>query len=246
MLKIIREWTEKRTDGRGTRSFCMAECDCGDVSRYEKSNVLRNNSTRCKGCAKANRSEKKKTHGASMPKNTDKLTRKAYVTWKGMKSRCLNENDKRFSDYGGRGIGICDEWLGDFETFLSDMGRPPTLTHSIDRIDNSRGYSKDNCQWATPAEQGRNKRNNHLLTVNGETKTIAAWSEVSGGMAGTIIRRVNAGWSAEHSVFGRPGKYSVDGEIYQSVAEIAYKFSMSLSGAHARICNDKWPTWVKL
>lgn len=246
MLKIISEWTEKRADGRGTRAFCMAECECGATSRFDKSNVTRGNSTRCKECARESRSESHKTHGASLAKNTDKQTRKAYVTWRGIKARCLNGNDKRFSDYGGRGITICNRWLDSFEAFFADMGPPPTLAHSIDRIDNNQGYSKDNCKWSTPTEQGRNKRNNHLLTVSGATKAISAWSEESGTMAATIIRRVSAGWSDEHAVFGRPGKYSVDGELYQSIAEIAEKFSMSLSGAHARIGSEKWPEWVKL
>jgi hypothetical protein len=76
----------------------------------------------------------------------------------GMKQRCLNQNNKRYEDYGGRGISVCDRWLHSFENFLADVGRKPGLGYSIDRINNDGNYEPGNCRWATKLEQSRNRR----------------------------------------------------------------------------------------
>jgi len=77
--------------------------------------------------------------------------------WTSMKTRCLNPNSKSYSDYGGRGITVCDKWL-DFVGFFEDMGYRPSSEHTLDRTDNDEGYCKGNCKWSTYEEQGRNKR----------------------------------------------------------------------------------------
>lgn len=71
--------------------------------------------------------------------------------------RCTNPNDQNWRRYGGRGITMCDRWLSSFENFLSDLGRRPAADYSLDRVDNERGYSPDNCRWATASEQARNR-----------------------------------------------------------------------------------------
>lgn len=75
-----------------------------------------------------------------------------------MKQRCTDQNQKRYHDYGGRGITICKEWLNSFETFYKDMGKRPVYCHSLDRADNEGNYNKDNCRWATRTTQQRNSR----------------------------------------------------------------------------------------
>ena len=80
-----------------------------------------------------------------------------YNTWYCMKQRCLYKGDKNFHLYGGRGISICDRWKESFEDFYSDMGERP-IGKTLDRIDNSKGYYKENCRWATLKEQAANKR----------------------------------------------------------------------------------------
>ena len=75
-----------------------------------------------------------------------------------MKVRCDNPNATGYANYGGRGIKVCDRWRTSFAAFLADMGPKPSPKHSIDRIDNDRGYERGNCRWATPKEQRRNSR----------------------------------------------------------------------------------------
>lgn len=81
-----------------------------------------------------------------------------YQTWSDMKQRCYNPNNKAFKYYGERGIAVCDEWKNSFKQFMADMGERPSKEYSLDRVDNDKGYSKDNCRWATKKEQMNNKR----------------------------------------------------------------------------------------
>lgn len=123
-----------------------------------------------------------------------------YSTWKRIKRRCYNVNDKDYPDYGGNGIGVCDEWRNDFSAFLRDMGRKPSAAHSIDRIDNSRGYEPGNCRWATPTEQVRNRSNAVRITFNGETLSVAQWAERIGVRYSTLAARLRAGIAVERAV----------------------------------------------
>lgn len=96
-----------------------------------------------------------------------------------MKQRCLNPDHPDYSYYGQRGITICDQWVDDYDCFYTDMGlRPQGLT--LERIDTNGNYEPENCKWATRKEQSRNKRTNHLLTIEGRTQTIAEWAEEAG------------------------------------------------------------------
>lgn len=120
--------------------------------------------------------------------------------WDNLKSRCLNPAHPGYHRYGGRGITICDAWKNSYETFLADVGLRPSPAHSIDRIDNNRGYEPGNCRWSTRSEQGRNKRANHLLTFNGVTDCVAGWADRLGVTAKLLAGRLDLGWSVERTL----------------------------------------------
>ena len=98
-----------------------------------------------------------------------------FQIWRQMKERCYNSKAPNYQNYGGRGIAVCEEWKESFETFYRDMGPRPSSQHTLDRRENNKGYSKENCRWATQIEQLNNKRNNRIYEYNGESKTLTEW-----------------------------------------------------------------------
>ena len=88
-----------------------------------------------------------------------------YDTWRKIIYRTTNEKSKVFYRYGGRGIGVCESWVGKggFEIFVKDMGEKPSEKHSIERIDNNAGYCPENCVWASNHQQNANKRNSNSI-----------------------------------------------------------------------------------
>jgi hypothetical protein len=121
---------------------------------------------------------------------------KVYRSWLQMIHRCFNPNHCHFERYGGRGITTTSDWL-DFNNFFRDMGHPPTGGHSLDRLDNNKSYSKNNCRWATPIEQANNRSSNRRITYQGETLTLAEWSRKQNISPRLISRRLQDGWTAE-------------------------------------------------
>ena len=87
---------------------------------------------------------------------------KEYNAWRGLKNRCLNKNNPKYKDYGGRGITVCDRWLNSFDNFFEDMGIC-LKDLSLDRIDVNGNYCKENCRWATPVEQRNNQRRTLII-----------------------------------------------------------------------------------
>lgn len=121
---------------------------------------------------------------------------KEYAAWYAMLNRCYNSACDAWSNYGGRGIVVCDEWLGDsgFEHFFRDMGRVQSPNHSLDRIDNSLGYAPNNCRWATDKEQARNRRSNKLITIGDQTKSMVEWCEFYDIQYSLVKDRISDGW----------------------------------------------------
>lgn len=129
-----------------------------------------------------------------MPKTHQKSGTIEHLTWKRMRQRCLNNNE-RFKHWSGRGITICERW-NKFENFLEDMGQRPGPGYSLDRIDNNKGYSPDNCRWATYKQQMSNTTFNRLITYKGETKTIVDWAIALGMPRRTLAHRLDR-WTLE-------------------------------------------------
>ncbi len=115
-----------------------------------------------------------------------------------MWTRCTNPNQQNYDRYGGRGITVDERWA-QFPDFLRDMGvRPDGLT--IERIDGAKGYSPENCRWATRAEQNQNKKDTHRIEYNGETKNASQWAKIVGIRTGAFLHRLNSGWSIEQAI----------------------------------------------
>jgi hypothetical protein len=130
------------------RRRCLFLCDCGKQKVATLGDVHDGNTTSC-GHAK-----NPLRHGHALQ---GKHSRE-YQAWANMKARCLNPTNKAYGYYGGRGITVCEEWNSSFERFLGDVGPRPGPAHSIDRIDNDRGYAPGNVVWATKAKQQQNTR----------------------------------------------------------------------------------------
>ena len=121
-----------------------------------------------------------------------------YRTWKSMKERCLYKKSRCYEYYGARGISVCERWLS-FDNFLADMGiKPDGLT--LDRIDNSKGYSPENCRWATMTVNIRNRRNTRTLEIGGVSRSVAEWAEISKIPYNTFRKRVSDGWDLEAAI----------------------------------------------
>lgn len=92
----------------------------------------------------------------------------AYKIWDSMIGRCYYKSNASYKTYGAKGITVCSRWKTSFKNFIEDMGSRPTEKHTLDRIDNTKGYSKENCRWATYREQGRNTAKNKWISYAGE------------------------------------------------------------------------------
>lgn len=174
-------------------------CDCGNYNIVSRQR-LKDGHTKSCGCLR-------KASGKECPryKHGDSCRGKISIEsalWSGMLKRCRGTNKY----YGGRGISVCNRWRESFSNFLSDMGRRPSPKHSLDRIDNNKGYFPQNCRWATPQEQARNKSNNRRIVVRGKTKTLIEWEELSGISTVNIDARIRRGWST-YKAISTPVRY---------------------------------------
>lgn len=145
----------------------------------------------------------RKTHGHWVGGRASKV----WSTHRGMLTRCCTPTSWAYVRYGGRGITVCSRWhhgeggLSGFECFLLDMGSPPSKRHSIDRIDNDKGYSPENCRWATKKEQSNNRGNNVFISAFGESLTVNQWADRVGVTESCIRYRLfKKGMSPEMAI----------------------------------------------
>jgi hypothetical protein len=181
----------KFPSGKIARTW-LCSCACG-VQKVIRQDHLLSGVVVSYGCVMRSISRERGRYGKD-----NGLTRIAFC-WRNMIARCQNSNNPNFHHYGGRGIKVCERWHS-VENFIADMPpMPPGM--ELDRIDNDGDYEPGNCRWATRQSQMRNTRGNVKLTIDGETRCIQEWSEISGINPGAIRARLKYGWDAKTAVF---------------------------------------------
>lgn len=168
------------------------KCVCGNVKNVRASSLIKGWTTSC-GCYHRDMMrETHSTHGmAGKPE---------YQAWNHMIQRCYNERTCNYSNYGGRGITVCTRWRTSFKNFLDDMGLKPSRKHSIDRIDNNKGYFKENCRWSGPYQQASNKRDTVNITFQGETKCLKEWARSLNMSYKNLHKRIFIrGWTVDRA-----------------------------------------------
>lgn len=181
MKRVINDLTGRRfgrlivlgIDDRGTRkTYYNCFCDCGNTKSIRADSLICGAIRSC-GCLK------KEQDNINLARDTHRQSKtRLYKIWQGMKKRCENPNNKRYIDYGGRDIKVCEEWH-DFTVFYEwaiNNGYSENLT--IDRINNEDDYKPSNCRWATKKEQANNRRTNVNITIGNTTKTLREWCDI--------------------------------------------------------------------
>lgn len=170
---------ERSPNTRRGEVMWLCRCECGKESSRTSGALRYGRSTSCRKCASTK-------HGSSR----DVL----YFVWVNMLKRCRDAQDNGYKNYGARGIGVCEEW-NDINVFLRwaySHGYERGLT--IDRIDNNGNYCPENCRWADDITQHNNRRDNHILTIGGVSKTVAEWARVNDLDYDTLLSRIRYGW----------------------------------------------------
>lgn len=196
-------WTVVRfAEMRNQRAYWLCRCRCG-TERAVLGKDLTSGKSRSCGCLQREVvTARNFIHG--MSKSPE------FIAWAGAHTRCYNEQDEAYKDYGSRGVRVCQGWRDRFMAFLEDMGPRPAGC-SLDRIDNDGHYScgkcaeclangwPANCRWATKKQQNRNRRNAALLAYNGRIQSLAVWVEELALDYHVIVDRLRLGWSVEHA-----------------------------------------------
>lgn len=166
----------------------LCRCQCGGTIERTTSQLHSGHHLSC-GCAD-------RSHGGNY--RHQMTGTRIYKIWCQLVQRCTNENHPNYHLYGGRGIELCRRWRK-FEHFYADMGDGASGL-SLERKNNDKGYSPENCKWATTAEQNRNKRDNRFLTFRGRTQCIKDWAKEIGLTDKGLAHRIDAGWSVEEAL----------------------------------------------
>jgi hypothetical protein len=174
------------------RTYWLCECECGTVRVVQRHQLINGHSKSCGCLAHENTSKRSTTHGFGNKKSPNY---RLYKIWSDMRSRCNNPKCSNYKNYGGRGIAVWKEWASfiNFANWALSNGYEPSLT--IDRKDNNGNYEPSNCRWVTNRQNNLNRRNNHFITINGATKTLVEWAEISGLPISTLRNRLLRGWS---------------------------------------------------
>lgn len=177
---------------KGQRPKWRCKCDCGKATEVDGRQLGSGRTSSC-GC-------KRSKVGREINTRHGKHKTRLYKIWAGVVSRCENPSSNVFKYYGGRGIGICHEWRVSFEAFASAVGNPPSENHSLDRIDNEKGYVPGNVRWASRAQQSRNTRRNRMVKFKGERLCITDAAHKAGLRPSLVFTRLYRGWTESEAL----------------------------------------------
>ncbi len=188
---VHKKYVSSKTRG----NFWLFKCTCGGEVIVRLTDVFTGKQSSC-GCRRREVTrDRMQTHGKSQ---TD-----AYKTWSCMIRRCYDPRHPDYKNYAERDILICDHWYNplqleqSFLNFYNDMGDRPFKSSQIDRIDNDKGYFPENCRWSTPKQNSNNTRRTVFVTLNGVTRSVSEWADITGMPIQRIRCRANLGWAAE-------------------------------------------------
>lgn len=210
MLTAIERVENYRTQG----NYWLCRCDCGNTAIVRKYDLVHLKNHSCGCYQRKSAKERHTTHNKSKTN--------LYAVWNSMKQRCYNPNSKPYKNYGGRGIIVCDDWLGkdgfaNFEKWAYENGYSENL--SIERINNDGNYEPSNCSWATKSEQANNRRCVYKIEYNGETHSPAEWSRITGISEVVIKNRIfKQGMEVEKALTTKDARKTGVGRRWKSCA----------------------------
>lgn len=166
---------------------------------------------------------------------------KEYRAWKAMKARC-NAPSVNKGNYKINNIKVCQEWANSYDVFLKDMGVAPASEYSLDRIDNSKGYNKENCRWATASEQTKNRGSfNRIYIIDGEAKVLKDWARTFGINYTTLISRLRRGMSFEEAIQEDPYGFLIEyNGKKQTLKEWCIELGLKYSTTVDRTASSGW------
>lgn len=192
-LLVIERTDNQVSQSGNVRTMWNCQCDCGKTTVVDAYNLRKGYTNSC-GCLHNEiASACFKTHGLS--------STKLYNVWRGILTRCFNENNAAYKHYGGRGISVCDEWRDSFVAFYHwaiSTGWKDGL--SIDRVNNDAGYYPENCRWVAQKKQCNNRRTTRYVQIDNITKPLAEWCEMYGKKYKTVCNRLYSGWTPEEAL----------------------------------------------
>lgn len=235
-LEVLDSYSKRIISKNGKRYYktiAIVKCiNCNKTQERELSDIKRAHA-RCECSYKY----KREMHG--------KRNTRLYKIYVNMIDRTEKENSTSYKNYGARGIKVCAEWKESFKAFYNwAMANGYSDEFSIDRIDNDKGYSPDNCRWSDRKTQSLNRRTNHILEYNGECKTIEEWSTIVGIEYGTLWNRINLGWDVSRAltepIRETERLYTCNGRAL-TLKEWGKEVGISYRTLSSRINNYKWP-----
>lgn len=221
-------------------TYWLCACSCGNKTKVYIGR-LRNSTTRSCGCLSSEVTKNRcTTHGLT--------SHYLYKTYLRIKSRCNNNKNKSYADYGGRGITLCKKWEKSFESFytyvITYLGNKPAKELSLDRINNNKGYKPGNIRWATPSMQAKNRRSSKIIAYNGIARNAVDWARAINIPPQMLYTRLKVlKWPIDrvlNTPIRKPRLLNFRGQAFSTI-EWAQKLNIKYATLKVRINRLKWP-----